>query len=1091
MCAQAIKIFYTGSAQSDPKFFLEYTNIYIGQPSVEEEDMVERSVSPHECRLRDLTYSAPVFVDVRYTRGDTVVDRKKLHVGRIPIMLRSALCTLTGKRPAQLIALSECPYDPGGYFVIKGTERVVLSQEQLSKNRIILELDPKGDVSAAVTSSTAMRKSRTVVHLKRNFIHMKHNTVGEDVPIVIVFKAMGIVSDQEIVALIGAEDAFSEYLVASLEEAAALGVFTQQQALDYLGTLIKAKRLAGSSSSLGKADEARNILTDVVLVHVPVVAFNYKLKATYMAQMVRRVLLCATGRIALDDKDYYGNKRLELAGQSIALLFEDSFKRFNGELARQADNVLSKPSRASSFDVVKHVRPDIITSAMVQAISTGNWSLKRFKMEQAGMTQQLTRHSYMSAMGLMARVQSQFEKTRKAAGPRALQPSQWGMLCPSDTPEGEACGLAKALALLTHVTTDEESDPVHRLCFDLGMEDIELLAGEEINAGCFLVFLNGLLIGAHRRPHALAFRLRSLRRVGLLGEFVSVYVHEEQRVVNLSTDGGRVCRPLIIVDPITRRPRITSQHIVDLEAGLRDFNSFLADNCIEYVDVSEENNCLVALRDADITSSTTHLEIDPMTILGVVAGLIPYPHHNQSPRNTYQCAMGKQAMGTVALNQLERIDTLILLMCYPQKPLVRTRVSDMIGFDNLPAGQQAIIAVMSYSGYDIEDAIVLNKASLDRGFMRCWVMRKYATQMQSYQNGTYDRVVGAPAEDDPAVSANMQQRLKAVDRDGLAMVGHRVLPNGILVNKESPVNTTETRTTSMTPVASYKPTPLSFKSGKSTWAVVDKVMLTSTPAAKLLIKILTRQLRRPELGDKFSSRHGQKGVCGLISPQADMPFNDEGICPDLIMNPHGFPKRMTVGKLIEMIAGKASVLDGYRRYGTAFGGDKAADISAALVQRGYHYAGKEYLTSGITGEPLKAYVFFGPMYYQKLKHMVMDKMHARATGPVTLLTRQPTEGRSRDGGLRLGEMERDCLIAHGSSMLLQERLMLSSDVFTAYVCTSRDCGGLLGYKGWCTFCRSGKHMTPLRLPYACKLLFQELQAMNIVPRLHLKPMHKR
>ncbi|CAE7878457.1 POLR3B, partial [Symbiodinium sp. KB8] len=582
-------------SEADPKFFLEYVNIYVGQPNAEEQDMVQRQVSPHECRLRDLTYAAPVYVDVKYTRGDTVVLRRKVEVGRLPIMLRSTLCVLTGKSPAQMIALQECPHDPGGYFVIKGTERVVLSQEQLSKNRIILELDPKGDVSASVTSSTAMRKSRTVIHLKNNYLHMKHNTVGDDVPIVVVFKAMGIVSDQEIVSLIGAEDGFQEYIVAALEEASALGIFTQAQALDYLGSLIKAKRLAGSSSSLSRTDEARNILTDVVLVHVPVVAFNFKLKATYMAHMVRRILLCATGVLELDDKDYYGNKRLELAGQSIALLFEDSFKRFNGELSRQADNVLSKPSRASSFDVVKHVRPDIITNAMVQAIATGNWSLKRFKMEQAGMTQQVTRHSYLSAMGLMARVQSQFEKTRKAAGPRALQPSQWGMLCPSDTPEGEACGLAKSLALLTHVTTDEEPAPVHRLCFDLGMEDIEMLAGEEINAGNFLVFLNGLLVGAHRRPHEFARRMRLLRRLGIIGEFVSVYLHEDQHSVHISTDGGRVCRPLIIVDPVTRQPRITQEHISQVRAGLRDFNSFLVDNCIEYVDVSEENNCLVAL----------------------------------------------------------------------------------------------------------------------------------------------------------------------------------------------------------------------------------------------------------------------------------------------------------------------------------------------------------------------------------------------------------------------------------------------------------------------------------------------------------------
>ena len=1087
----------SAASQADPRFFLEYLNVHVGRPSIEQ-DMMEADVTPHQCRLRDMTYSAPIRVDVRYTRGRQLVHRNGVLIGRVPVMLRSCRCVLRGKSDDELAPLQECPYDPGGYFVVKGVEKVILTQEQLSKNRIIVELDAKGSVSASVTSSTHERKSRTVVTTRHSCVQLKHNTIGDDVPIVAVLRALGATSDQEIVQLVGSEPEIQDAMAPSLEEAMRLGVLTQAQALDYIGTRIRARRASSalvgmqggpSASSYSRRDEAMNILSTVVLSHIPIEGDAFRSKRVYLALMVRRVLQAQLGRASLDDKDYYGNKRLELAGQLLSLLFEDLFKRFNSDLRRAADAVLSKPNRAAEFDVINSVRTDTITMGMNQALSTGNWTLKRFRMERAGVTQQLSRLSYISALGMMTRVTSQFEKTRKVSGPRALQPSQWGMLCPSDTPEGEACGLVKNLALLAHVTSDQDPAPVRRVCFDLGAEDAETLCGEELHCGAYLVFLNGLLLGVHRRPYHFAASLRTFRRAGVVGEFVSVYVHDGQRSVHIASDGGRICRPVIIVD--SGRPRLLRRHLRDLDAGLVDFNSLLSMGVLEYLDVNEENNCFVALREEDISDSTTHLEIDPVTILGVVAGTIPYPHHNQSPRNTYQCAMGKQAMGTIARNQFERIDTVLYLMVYPQKPMVRTRVIDMVRFDNIPAGQNAIIAVMSYSGYDIEDAIVLNKASLDRGYGRCIVMKKFATTIKRYPNQTYDRIVGPPAitaeeAAEDASAARQKHQYQAVGHDGLPLPGERVPPNGVLVNKQTPANTTEPVSNPDLPDDGYRMAPLKYKGAEG--GFVDRVLFSSTAAETRLIKVLVRQVRRPELGDKFSSRHGQKGVCGLIVPQRDFPFTDEGICPDMIMNPHGFPSRMTVGKMIELIAGKAGLHDGRRRYGTAFGGDRVVDISAALVGAGYHYAGKEVLTSGITGEPLRGFIFFGPMYYQKLKHMVMDKMHARARGPRAVLTRQPTEGRSRDGGLRLGEMERDCLIGYGASMLLLERLMISSDAFDAEVCTSDDCGGLLAFGGWCQSCRSGRRVRKVRMPYACKLLFQELQAMNICPRLTLEPL---
>ena len=357
------------------------------------------------------------------------------------------------------------------------------------------------------------------------------------------------------------------------------------------------------------------------------------------------------------------------------------------------------------------------------------------------------------------------------------------------------------------------------------------------------------------------------------------------------------------------------------------------------------------------------------------------------------------------------------------------------------------------------------------------MLRKFVTRRKKYPNGSEDRII-FPDKYDPDYIRD-KKKYDALEADGIVGVGIGVTPGTILVNKQSP-KAEATMYNDSPRIAEYKPTPLRYKNPNV--GTVDKVMLTTCDEERL-IKILMRDIRTPELGDKFSSRHGQKGVCGLIVKQEDLPFNDRGICPDLIMNPHGFPSRMTVGKMIELISGKASVLDGKRRRGTVFGGDPVHESSKVLVEHGYSYSGKDYLTSGITGETLEAYIFMGPIFYQKLKHMVMDKMHARARGPRTVLTRQPTEGRSRDGGLRLGEMERDCLIGYGGSGLLMERLMISSDSFTAAVCG--ECG-MLGRDDWCQHCRSSSNLHSVKLPYACKLLFQELTAMNIVPRLRLE-----
>ncbi|KAK0615813.1 hypothetical protein B0T17DRAFT_539277 [Bombardia bombarda] len=1077
-------------SDQEEKFWLEFTDIHVGKPTRNDfNDFKARNgVTPMECRLRDMTYAAAVTVDVVYSRDKKKIIRKGVPLCRIPIMLKSAKCFLNGANNTEMEIMNECPLDPGGYFIINGTEKVILIQEQLSKNRVIVEADEKtGGVSASVTSSTHERKSKTYVVLKKERITLQHNVLVEAIPIVIVLKAFGGMSDYEIMELVTGGDArYQDDFLINFDEATKAGVYTQQQALEYIGSRVKMggprNRQFNQTARRSPVEEGLDALANIIIAHLTIDGLDFYPKAIYIAMMVRRVLMAAQNPKLVDDRDFVGNKRLELAGQLLSLLFEDLFKKFVSDLKGNMEHFFKKPNRTSTYDPIGPIsgQGNYITQGVNRAIQSGNWSVKRFNMNRAGVTHVLSRLSYISALGMMTRISSQFEKTRKVSGPRALQPSQWGMLCTSDTPEGEACGLVKNLALMTHITTNVEEEPVKRWIFsvDSGVEPIRNFTGTEMHReGSYIIHLNGTPFALTRYPKRFCARFRMMRRKGWISPFVSININSHFAAVHIATDEGRICRPCIIVK--NGQARLKADHLRLLQLGQANFDDFLTRGVVEYLDVNEEQDAMVALSEGDITPNTTHLEIEPFTILGAVAGLIPFPHHNQSPRNTYQCAMGKQAIGAIAFNQFNRIDTLLYTLVYPQRPMVITKTIQLIHYDKLPAGQNATVVVMSFSGYDIEDALVLNKASCDRGFGRCQVFRKYAAELQKYPNGRRDKLGGVDKNEEGEVIA----KHASLDTDGLAIVGYQIHSGETMVKKETPIDQNSTGIGTDRGPDDFRDASINYRIPDP--AYIDKVMISNTERDHAIIKVQTRQTRRPELGDKFSSRHGQKGVVGIIVDQEDMPFSDTGLVPDIIMNPHGFPSRMTVGKLFECLTGKASIVHGRPEYGfgDAFRSHPVEEMGKVLVEHGFSWEGKDYFTSGITGEPLEAYIFNGPIFYQRLKHMVQDKMHSRSRGPMAILTRQPTEGRSRDGGLRLGEMERDCLIAYGASQLLLERLMISSDGTQIDIC--QQCG-LFGYKGYCQTCKSTRQVTQMTMPYAAKLLVQELISMNVGVRLQLE-----
>ncbi len=1048
-------------------YYIQLGSIKVGAPRIKEARGFETKVTPNECRLRGLTYSAPLYLEMTLYVGNEQRKSEVVEIGDIPVMVRSDICYLSKMNREELIKAREDPEDPGGYFIINGSERVIVAQEDLAENRILIDLAHKGSstthVAKVISAIPGQRSSVTVERHKDGSLWVSFSAIPGKLPLFVLMRALGVTSDQEIFTVVSRDERiWQELFVSSLQSEK---VHTVDEALEYIGN-----RVAPGSPLDKRKERAQTVLDKNLLTHLGTTPHARIRKAYYLAQMANAVIEAYLGLRPLDDKDHYKNKRLKLAGDMMATLFRSIFKAFVTDVAYQLDKAITKKREV---EISSLIRSDIITEKIIYALATGNWPGGK-----TGVSQLLDRTNYLSTLSHLRRLISPLSRTQPNFEARDLHPTQWGRICPVETPEGPNCGLVKNLALLATISVGGYSEEVRNYL----LTSLKVLTKTPEGKNFAVIYLDGEVIGYHEEPEKLVEILRKLRRKKILPYEMSVAIYNKPtgKEIKINTDSGRVLRPLLIVEK--GRLKITKEIIEDVKEGKLSWSDLVGEY-IEYLDAEEEENAYIAVNLNELSEEHTHLEFPLATMLGVVASIIPYAEYNHSPRNTFEAAMGKQALGVPFTNFFERADSRAHLLHYPQRPLVVTKPMKISKAFDRPFGQNMVVAVLSYTGYNIQDAVIINKNSVDRGLARSTFIRLYEAEERRYPGGAQDRIE-IPQQGIKGYYA--PEFYAKLDEDGVIIPEVEVKGGDILIGKTSPPRFAgEFKITEVT--ENRRDTSVMLRHEEK--GIVDTIFMTNTIDDNVLVRVKVRDYRIAEIGDKFASRHGQKGVIGILLPQEDMPFTEEGIVPDLIINPHAIPSRMTVGQLLESVAGKYAALKGVFVDATPFEGDDIEVIKRELERYGFKSSGKEIMYNGITGEKMVAEVFIGITYYQKLHHMVSDKMHVRARGPVQILTRQPTEGRAREGGLRFGEMERDCLIAHGASFVLQDVLLDMSDATYIYVC--KKCNAMAYYDGkknttTCYFCGPHRDIVKVKTNYAFTVLLKELISMCIHPRILLE-----
>lgn len=1045
---------------------------------------------------------------------------RHIYLGKIPIMLNSKFCILNNLPPLTKYSLGECKNDYGGYFIIDGKEKCIITQEKFADNMLYIkqyisseededELDgtrgadqdeeetgeaekapPKYTFSADIrsVSENVSKPTRTlsvrIMNTGKKFsfknIVVNIPNVRAPVPLFIVFRALGVLSDKAIIemCLLDMEKYASwvDAFIPSIHDAGT--IMTQEDALDYISLLIKHKNRA----------QVLYILSDYFLPHIG--ETNYTTKAYYLGYMVFRLLSVQQGIERPTDRDNYKYKRLEPPGILLSELFREYYREEQKQirLVMETKYTYQTDQYTDLAKLVEQNRAEIFAPKVLdrgfRKAFKGDWG-SQAHTKRIGVVQDLNRLSYNTALSHLRKLNLHLEAGLKLVEPRVLTGSQWGFLDPIDTPDGANIGLHKTMAMMTYVSPVLSREPiVEWLLKEGGVAPLETRPLLEMSV-MSRVFVNGLWVGSVDETWELIRLFKEHRRLGLIPFYVSISFEIALNTVFIYTDGGRMCRPIFYADErghfsvervLHRKEPLSWDQMV---SGWNDRQKTVSKNTpvvsleeaygkgvsiaelgkkqavIDYIDPSETVNALICMNEKHAIQKTakqfTHREIHEALLYGFMTSQVLFLEHNATARNSFSCVQSKQACSLYHSNYTVRMDKTAIVLNTGQMPLVKTRFMEYIHHNEHPYGENTIVAIMSYTGYNVEDSILINQAALDRGLFKTTYYSTYEAHEEKGSKGNEEGENDAEENSvvlftnimklqDQIVGTKPGYDYSQLDENGLIREGTQIHDKMIVLGMAVFGGNGLPRDASV-----------SVKKGQLGY--VDKAFITEGPEGTRIAKIRIREVRIPNLGDKMAGRAGQKGTIGLILSESDMPFTKDGMRPDLIINPHAIPSRMTIGQLVECVLGKISVLTGTSADCTAYNvrgsqkiqeyqrhlnhlslKERNSSLTGNLIKRGFHSSGNEILYNGMTGKQVEAEIFIGPMYYMRLKHMVKDKINYRSQGPNSNLTRQPVGGRANDGGLRIGEMERDGLIGHGVANFLQESMMGRADRHFLAIC---------------------------------------------------------